>query len=118
MKKSMKAALLSGLVFPGAGHFFLKRHALGWLLLGTTMFALIFVVINIVQKAWTIAERIVAAGITPDVTTITAMVLADSSGSESLLTLASWLIAICWVAGIVDSYRIGGAEDSAGEAGT
>jgi hypothetical protein len=32
MKKSMKAALLSAFVFPGAGHFFLKKHITGTVL--------------------------------------------------------------------------------------
>ena len=106
----MKAALWSGLVFPGAGHFVLKRYARGMVLFVPTVLALIYVVNDMLQRAAAIAEKILSGAASTDVTAITALVAAD--GSEStMLQLAGYVLLVCWIAGMIDSYRIGAKDD-------
>jgi hypothetical protein len=110
MKKSMKAALWSGLVFPGAGHFVLKRYTRGMVLFVPTVLALIYVVNDMLQRAAAVAEKILSGAVATDVTAITALVAAGGSESN-LLDLAGYVLLACWVGGIVDSYRIGAMDD-------
>ena len=110
MKKSMKAALWSGLAFPGAGHFFLKRYARGMLLIVPTVLALIYVVNDMLQRAAAIAEKILSGAASTDVATITALVTAD--GNQSTMSeIAVYVLLACWVTGIIDSYRLGSIDD-------
>lgn len=118
MKKSIKAALLSGLVFPGVGHFALKQYGRGLVFFVPAMLGLIYIANNIVQRAWSLAGKIMSGAISSDTATIAAMVSAEAGGADSLmLNIAGWVIAGCWIAGIVDAYRIGSMEDKANAKG-
>lgn len=117
MKKSTKAALWSGLVFPGAGHFILKRYARGMVLVAPTVLALIYLVSDMLQRAAVVAEKIMSGAVATDVTAITALVAAGGSESN-MLDLAGYVLLVCWVAGIIDSYRIGIREDRNDEKST
>jgi hypothetical protein len=110
MKKSIKAALWSGLAFPGAGHFMLKRYARGMLLFVPTVVALIYVVNDLLRKTAALAEKILSGAASADVTSITALVSADSSTS-TISEIAVYVLLVCWIAGIIDSYRIGSVDD-------
>jgi hypothetical protein len=110
MKKSMKAALWSALVFPGVGHFVLKRYARGLLLLVPTIVAFGFILTYVVQKASTLAEKIVSGTVPADAATIEALVSGSADGS-TMTDIAGYVILACWVVGIVDSYRIGSTQD-------
>ena len=55
MKKSNKATLLSGLIFPGAGHFLLKKHVIGAVLACTSLAARYFIITNMLNRAQEIA---------------------------------------------------------------
>jgi len=110
MKKSMKAALWSALVFPGAGHFLLKRYARGMVLFVPTVLALLYLVNDMLQQAAVIADKIMSGAVPADVTAITALVAAGGKDS-TMLELAGYVLLVCWVAGMIDSYRIGNAED-------
>jgi len=114
MKKSMKAALWSGLVFPGAGHFVLKRTARGMVFFVPTVLALIYVVNDMLQRAAAIAEKILSGAVSTDVTAITALV-ATGGNESTMLQVAEYVLLACWVAGIVDSYRIGAMDDKSDE---
>ena len=47
MKKSMKAALLSGLVFPGTGQLYLGQRRRGWALIFSVLLIFVYIVILI-----------------------------------------------------------------------
>jgi hypothetical protein len=112
MTKSIKAVLLSALVFPGAGHFFLKRHILGIILTSATIASLYFLISGVVEKALKITDKIQRGEVLPDVAAITDLISAQPTGSEiQVITIASYVLMIAWVIGIVDSYRIGRIQD-------
>ena len=58
MKKSVKAALLSGLVFPGVGQFSLKRYLRGLVFFVPAMLSLVFIVDSSMRRAFAIAGQI------------------------------------------------------------
>jgi len=101
MKKQTKATLLSTFVFPGLGHFLLKKHVQGAALAGTAFVSLYFLIAKTVEKTLLV-----------DAATITELVTNQTTGTETqLLRLALAALIISWLIGIVDSYRVGRAQD-------
>jgi len=104
MSKSSKAVLLSALVFPGAGHFYLNRKITGSVLAVSALFS---IVSGILERAQLIADKIVSGEIQPDMTIITELVSRQPAGTEAQsLNIATIILIISWVIGVVDSYRI------------
>jgi len=112
VKKSTKAALLSALVFPGAGHLFLKKYTTGVVLAGASFASIYYLTSKTVEKALQIAEKIQSGDVPLDVEAITELVSKQSTGAEAqLLNIATATIIVCWLIGVIDSYRAGCALD-------
>jgi TM2 domain-containing membrane protein YozV len=112
MKKSMKAALLSAFVFPGVGHIYLKRYISGVVLVGVSLAGSYYVISKAVERALQIVGKIQSSDVQLDVTAITELVSKQSTGTEAqLLNIATVVIIICWLIGIIDSYRAGWVQD-------
>lgn len=108
MKKSTKAALLSAFVFPGAGHIYLKKYVAGILLAGVSFAAVYYVIAKTVEMAVEISEKIQSGDVPLDVGAITDLVSQQSGGADAkMLNIATTALVICWLIGIVDSYRAG-----------
>jgi len=108
MSKTSKAVLLSALVFPGAGHFYLNRKITGAVLLVSAFFGLYSIVAAILERAQLIADKIVSGEIQPDMTIITELVTNQPTGTDiQSLNVATTILIISWITGIVDSYRVG-----------
>ena len=104
---STKAALLSALVFPGAGHIFLKKYLSGGLLVGISLIAIGYIITKTTEKALKIVEEIQNSDVPLDISAITELVTTQSTGTDNhLLNIATTVFIICWLIGIVDSYRI------------
>ena len=113
MSKSIKAALLSALVFPGAGHFYLKRYLAGLLLTGATFAAIYFMISSTVQRAFEISDKILRSNAQLDIASITQAASQNSAGADTqLLNIATAAITICWLIAIIDSYRSGRLADN------
>ena len=112
MNKPMKAALLSAFVFPGVGHFLLKKYIPGAVLAGTAFAGLYFLIAKTVERALQIAEKIQSGEIQLDSATITELVSKQATGTEvHPLNIAAAVLFISWLIGIIDSYRVGRAQD-------
>ena len=112
MSQSLKAALFSTFVFPGSGHFLLKKHVRGVLLAGVTC-ACLWVLLSIaLEKAQELSYKIQSGEIPLDLSRITDEVskLAASNGTQQADT-ATYILVICWLVGIVDAYRVGWLQD-------
>jgi hypothetical protein len=108
MNNSMKAALLSAFIFPGAGHFFLKKHVSGAALVATAFAALYLIISNAVERALQIAEKIQSGEVQLDVAAIAELVSKQPTGTGTqVLNIATAVLFISWLIGIVDSYRVG-----------
>ena len=112
---SIKAALLSGLVFPGLGQVVLKHYKRGIVLMFMVSSSLMVLIFKAVQHALNILEKIELEGGVIDIYSITEAATQASSSSDSLIyKLGVLLIVACWIFGIVDAYRIGKKIDLEG----
>ncbi|MBU1568202.1 MAG: hypothetical protein KJ630_21585 [Proteobacteria bacterium] len=108
MTRSIKAMLLSAFVFPGAGHFFLKRHICGLVLTSAAIASLYFLISGVAERALQITEKIQRGEVQLDVVAITELISTQPTGTEAqLFDIASAVLIITWLIGIVDSYRVG-----------
>jgi TM2 domain-containing membrane protein YozV len=110
MKTAVKAALLSGLVFPGLGQLWLKRPVRGLALLAASCTALAAMVVSIGTRALTILEHAETAEGTVDMLRV--VQAAQSATSRDTLMIAAWLVlSLSWAISVVDAFRIGEAMD-------
>jgi hypothetical protein len=112
MKKSSKAALLSGLVFPGVGHLVLKQYFRGYALVLSALVALWVIATRILQQAQTIVDRINSGDMPLDSGAIAEIVSNSTGRADSLVeSIAVIVLGACWLFGIIDSYRIGVSQE-------
>jgi hypothetical protein len=111
VRRSIKAALFSGLLFPGIGHIFLKHYRRGVILMVTALGATAVIVDAAVSQALTIVDRINSGEIADQTTAIAE--LANSSGdtASAVVNIAVIVISVCWLFGIVDACRLGMIQD-------
>jgi hypothetical protein len=112
MKKSLKAALFSGLIFPGAGHFLLRHYLRGMIFFVPSLISFVFIADNSKRKAWAIVDKIVQGEVPLDLQSILSLVSASTTGPEAaMLNTAQWIMTLCWVISVIDSYRLGNIAD-------
>ncbi len=112
MTRSTKAVLLSAFVFPGVGHFFLKKYISAVVLAGAAFGGLYYLLTTMVERALQITAKIQTGEIPLDVVGITELVSKQATGTEAQLqNMATAVFIICWLIGIVDSCRAGRAQD-------
>ena len=108
LKKSRKAALSSALVFPGVGHVYSKKYKAGLLRAGVAFVAIYYLIAKAVERAFEIREKIQSGAVPLDAETITKLVSRQRDGANAqMMNIGTIALAICWVIGIVDSYRGG-----------
>ncbi len=113
MKRSSKAALLSGLIFPGIGHMVLKQNLRGSVLMLSALVALSVIVTRVFQRALTIVDRINSGDIPIETGVIAELVSNSTTGVDSFIeNTAVIVLGACWLIGIIDSYRLGAAQET------
>lgn len=112
MKKSSKAALLSGLIFPGTGHMFLKEYFRGSTLVVLSLAALSVVVSSAYQHALLVVDQIVSGEVSMEAGAIAQAVSNSTNAADRLIENAAFIVLVaCWLAGIIDSYRLGAVQE-------
>ena len=112
MKIATKAALLSGLAFPGAGQMYLKRFRRGLIIIVFVLSGMGAIVWMATIRALEILERIQNQLDQIDMATITDLALASSADHTSVYyTPILLFIACCWLFSIIDAYRVGKEKD-------
>ncbi|MCK4837302.1 MAG: hypothetical protein KAS94_00790 [Desulfobulbaceae bacterium] len=112
MNKAIKAALLSALLFPGAGHLLLKKYVAAVILAGASVASLYFLVATAIEKALRITEKIQRGEVPLDVAAIAELITNQTTGPEAqLLNIATAVLFIAWLIGIIDSYRVGCGQE-------
>lgn len=107
MTRPTAAILLSALVFPGAGHLYLKHYSRGIVLIALGLACLGFFANQVLQQASSVLAQLTSEGGVVDAGRLADLVAQTSSGFGSLAaTTASLVLAGCWVIGIVDACRI------------
>lgn len=112
MKKSVQAALLSALVFPGAGHFMLKKPLPGTAFLALFLVGLAFFTLHEVQLAMVLVDKIRNGQLAPDPLAIAAFLSAPSEAENfPSSALGLYLMLASWVGSMADAYRVGRKAD-------
>lgn len=113
MKKSVKASLLSALVFPGVGHLYLGKYVPGLILAIISILALGYLTNELLDTAQQLSDGILNGTIQPDIESITAMVSSQHGDQHSgLHNATAAALLFCWLFGMVDSYRAGKRLDT------
>jgi hypothetical protein len=118
MKLSTKAALFSGLVFPGAGHLLLRSYLRAGVLIVSSLIALYVVVSIAVRQAMSIVDRMLSGEVPPDVGSISKLLVESASSADTrTANMALLALAIVWLIGLVDAWRLGSAMDNSQQQG-
>ena|SRR5471032_2363927 len=106
MKPSIKAALISGLVFPGLGHLVLKQAARGCIFMLPAAVAVIYLLRQILQLIDTLTTELNSGALPLDPVLILDRI--HASGIDNTSTnLASLICLLCWIGSIVDALWLG-----------
>ena len=108
MKKELKAVLLSAIVYPGAGHFSLKKHLIGCIFAGVFTLLLFMTLGDILAIAQCSANEILAGKIPM---TASGILQAARNPSGECAQLGEYkylpLMVVIWLLSMVDAYRLG-----------
>lgn len=107
MKKSIKAVLLSALVFPGAGQLLLKRYYSAVFFMTFASIGLYLLFNDIYTRAQAIVEKIQSGEVSADIASITELVHQQSSVALESFTPALIILLITWSVSVVEAYRLG-----------
>jgi hypothetical protein len=108
MSRSTNAVLLSALVLPGAGHLYLKHAGRGIALIAISLACLWVLVNRAMRQASAVLEKLESEGAVLDAGQLSGLVTQTSNSSGSaVVTVATLVLAGCWVVGIADAYRLG-----------
>ena len=109
MKSTTTAALISALVFPGAGHIYLKKYVTGVILISISLAALYILISEATAQAFLIVEEMQNSGAPIDMVSISELATRQQpTGSDTgAMGTAMTILIICWIAGIIDSIRLG-----------
>ena len=108
MKKALKGALLSGVVFPGVGQIVLAKKARGVGLICIILVSFSVMIAKGTQIALGVLQEIESEGGILDMQTISSVSERAVSASDSYIMHGSiLLIILCWIFGVIDAYRIG-----------
>lgn len=111
MKLSMRAALISGLVYPGAGFFLFKRYWLGVLFALPATLAVIYIFNYTMDVASVIADRIVNGQVAPTLPAIRSAIAAALAEENFPLTLSKIAFLVAWLGSIPFSYWAGNVAE-------
>jgi len=114
MSKSLKAVLFSAFVFPGSGHLYLRKPVQGSLLVVVSIACITILLSVALEKAQQISDKILSGEIPLDVTRITEEITNHAAtGGTQWADISTYLLLVCWLVSIVDSYRLGRLQDNA-----
>jgi hypothetical protein len=106
MKIEIKAALLSGFVFPGTGQMYLRRYLRGLIMMIFVFVGLASIVAIITSAALERLNIVLTQGGVIDINDASKLAVAQSLQSSTFCKVIFLLIICCWIFSITDAYRI------------
>ena len=105
MNTAIKAALLSGLVFPGSGQIYLKRYWRGLIIMLCVGLSLVVIIVMAAGAALEGIKAMQIEGKAADLNAMAKMAARSSTDTASNY----WIIFIvgCWIFSVIDAYKIG-----------
>jgi TM2 domain-containing membrane protein YozV len=112
MKKAVKGALWSGLVFPGFGQLIVKRPVRGIVFIVATSVTVSMLAERIIVRVLAAVQEITASGEPLDMVTIVSASRRATAITDSLaLKLLVILAALLWAVSVIDAFVIGRKRD-------
>ena len=106
MKPSIKAALISGLIFPGLGHLALRRGLRGCLFMVPAAIALFYLLARVLELASQLLAELNAGTLALDPVLILERVHASGIDNPTSST-AALVCLLCWVGAVADALWLG-----------
>ncbi|MEO7494400.1 MAG: hypothetical protein ABIT83_06625 [Massilia sp.] len=106
MRPAVTAALLSGLVFPGAGQVYLRRPWRACLFALPTLWAAVYFVGQVWTRVSAMRDQVLSGSVPLDPAVIGARLEHDGSNT-ALLSVATWVMLLCWLVSIADAWWLG-----------
>lgn len=106
MKPTIKAALMSALLFPGLGHFALKRGKRGCLFLVPCALAVLYVLRQVLALVSTLSDQVAAGTLPLDVQVLSDRVDAAVNALPGM-NVALLICVLCWAGSIADALWLG-----------
>lgn len=107
MHRSVTAALLSGLVFPGTGQIYLGRRRRGWLFVLLALAAVLYLATQVMPPVLAIADEIASGTLALDPAAIALRLEQRGQAANPLHTLAALVMLLCWIASTIDAWWLG-----------
>lgn len=107
MKTAVKAALLSGFVFPGLGQIYLKRYLRGLIIMIPVLLGLIIIVGIAMVGILESLKKIQIEGGATDTNTMLTLATSYSTHNDIFFKAISLFIVCCWLFSLIDAYSIG-----------
>ncbi len=108
MTRSKKAVLLSFFVFPGAGHFFLKKYRTASFIACAALLSVYFILSGTIRMARQISEKIESNYGELNLADLVELVSKQPQGVDyESINVATTVLIIVWLVAIFDAYRIG-----------
>jgi TM2 domain-containing membrane protein YozV len=113
MKASIKASLLSALVFPGLGQMHLKQYVRGLIPMVLVLTGLGVLIVQATVGALQVLDKIQIQlqGGTVDMNAVSNLAVGSSTHGDPYSSLISLGIAVCWVFSVIDAYLLGKEKD-------
>ena len=107
MNQSIKAALLSALIFPGVGQISAGYKKRGWIIIGLNAVLFYLIIREIMQKAHIVIAEMQKNGSAMDIESISNTASKLSGFSDNIFLNILLLIFIAgWIISILDAYRL------------
>jgi TM2 domain-containing membrane protein YozV len=107
MNRSLPAALLSALVFPGAGQLYLGRRRRGWTIALTVASAVLLLLCQLAGPVMTLVHDIEDGRLALDPLLILTRVHELGLADNALLMPAALVIVACWIGSTIDAFLLG-----------
>lgn len=101
MKRNVRGALLSGLLFPGIGQFYLGRRALALLFLVPAAVAGLAYADFALEQASAVADQVLSGAVALDPAAIAARI--DAQATPLWVTAAGIVFVLCWMGSIAEA---------------
>ncbi len=107
MHRSTKAALLSGLVFPGVGQLFLRRYLRACLFLLPAAAAALYFSSEVLGPVMAIAREVQNGSMALDPLAIQARLDQSGQSASPMVNIAALVMLVSWVGGTIDAWFSG-----------
>ena len=110
MDRAVKAALLSALVFPGAGQWYLGRRLAACVFALPALAAAWYFASAVLARAAPLIDEIVSGKLEPDLLAVLARVQQQGQDAAPATNLAMLVMLACWAGAIVHAWLAGRAR--------